>query len=128
MIGDSIAPLFQSGLVQFVDGVHVIDENLTLQPAPGHSPGHLILKLSSAEEEVIFGGDVLHTPMEILQPQFSASFDEDPGQSERSRQEVLGLAADSGAPLFLAHIPGGRGVRIARDGDAFAIVEWIDFE
>ena len=38
-----------------LDGVHQIDVSLTVDPAPGHTPGHVALKLAFMPEFVVGG-------------------------------------------------------------------------
>jgi glyoxylase-like metal-dependent hydrolase (beta-lactamase superfamily II) len=47
---DSVAPVHQAGLVELWDGGHRIDEHLTLESAPGHTPGSSILRLASGSD------------------------------------------------------------------------------
>ena len=44
---DSVYPIVEAGLAQMVDGTETIEEHLSLTPAPGHSPGHVLINLSS---------------------------------------------------------------------------------
>ncbi|AQZ63598.1 beta-lactamase [[Actinomadura] parvosata subsp. kistnae] len=50
---DSVAPLHQAGQVVLWDGQHRIDEHLTLESAPGHTPGPSVLRLASRGERAL---------------------------------------------------------------------------
>lgn len=46
---DSVAPVHRAGRILLWDGTHRIDEHLTLESAPGHTPGSAVLRLASGE-------------------------------------------------------------------------------
>src|SRR5215472_14792776 len=47
---DSVLPVVEAGLAQMVDGDETLDEHLTLERAPGHTPGSVLVKLASVGE------------------------------------------------------------------------------
>ncbi len=61
-IDDSVVPVLRAGqAVVFEDGYRV-DGHLTLQSAPGHTPGSSVVILDSGTHKAAFVGDVLHKP------------------------------------------------------------------
>jgi glyoxylase-like metal-dependent hydrolase (beta-lactamase superfamily II) len=72
----------------------------------------------------VFAGDLLHSPLQIPEPDDCPSFDEDEPRARDSRRRVLGEAADRGALLFPAHFPGPGAAEVRRVGDRFAVKEW----
>ena len=69
-------------------------------------------------------GDLLHTPAQILRPEWRSTFDLDAGQARESRRRVVDEAARDGAVLFPAHFPGPGGA-LVRPG-AEAVTDWIE--
>lgn len=119
---DSIAPVLgQAALWQ--DGYR-IDANLALEPAPGHTPGSSIVRLSSGPDRAVFTGDLLHSPVQILEPGYSSCFCEDPRAAAVTRRRVLERAADTGELVIPAHFAGAAAATIRRDGSRFAISRW----
>jgi glyoxylase-like metal-dependent hydrolase (beta-lactamase superfamily II) len=55
---DSIHPIVEAGKACLVDGVHELLDQLTLRPAPGHSPGHFRIELRSQGAVGVFAGDI----------------------------------------------------------------------
>ena len=49
---DSVLPVVEAKLALMVDGMHPIDDNLMIEPVPGHSPGHSLLRASGAVARV----------------------------------------------------------------------------
>ena len=44
---DSVLPVVEAGLMQMVDGAAQLDENMSVTPAPGHTPGTIAIKFES---------------------------------------------------------------------------------
>ncbi|GLZ28474.1 MBL fold metallo-hydrolase [Lentzea sp. NBRC 105346] len=84
-----------------------IDGNLRLSEAPGHTPGSAILTLKSKNETAVFVGDLLHSPLQIDEPECCPSFDEDPANATKSRKATLEWCRDHTALVLPAHFPGG---------------------
>jgi glyoxylase-like metal-dependent hydrolase (beta-lactamase superfamily II) len=125
---DSVRPVYRDGRVKLWDDSYVIDSNLRLELAPGHSPGSSLVKLHSGSDRVVFAGDTLHVPVQILEPDYSSCFCEDPAAATVTRQKVLGWAADNGALVMPSHLGGSGGAEVSRDGSKFAIKQWAPFE
>jgi len=53
VFADSIAPILRHEQAELWDERHVIDANLTLRTAPGHTPGSSVLELSSRGEPFV---------------------------------------------------------------------------
>ena len=124
---DSVLPVREAGLVKLWDGKHSIDSNLTLELAPGHTPGSSFVRLRSLTDRALFTGDLLHSPLQFEHPHFNSCFEEDEKQARASRQRVLGWAAEHNALVLPAHLPGHGAAEISREGGRFAIKEWAGF-
>ena len=48
---DSVLPVVEAGLTQMVEGAAQLDENLKVEPAPGHTPGTIAIKFESQGEK-----------------------------------------------------------------------------
>jgi glyoxylase-like metal-dependent hydrolase (beta-lactamase superfamily II) len=124
---DSVAPVFEAGLVELWDGHFQIDAHLRLDLAPGHTPGSSVLALNSGTDRAVFVGDLLHTPLQFVQPDNNSCFCEDPIAARSTRRRILGKAADSNTLVFPAHLGGHGGAELTRDGEGFAIKQWAPF-
>ncbi|MGW4042581.1 MBL fold metallo-hydrolase [Streptomyces sp. NPDC004721] len=122
---DSVAPVHQAGQTVLWEGDHHdVETQLRIEPAPGHTPGSSVVWLRSGTERAVFAGDLLHSPLQIAEPDDCPSFDEDEHRARISRRRVLGEAADRDALLFPAHFPGPGAAEVRRVGDRFAVKEW----
>lgn len=125
---DSIAPIAQAGLANPWEGdTYTIDANLTLELAPGHTPGLTVVKLHSEGERAVFVGDLLHSPVQVLKPDWNSCFCEDQEMARRSRRRILSECADNNVLLIPAHWSGSHAAEIAHQGDDFAIKAWAKF-
>jgi glyoxylase-like metal-dependent hydrolase (beta-lactamase superfamily II) len=127
VFADSITPVLEHGLARVWEDVHRIDANLTLEPAPGHTPGSSLLRLHSDGDRAVFVGDMLHSPVQVLEPHVNSCFCEDPAQAGRTRYRVLAEAADTRTLVVPAHFPGPGAVEVRRDDDVFAVRAWAPF-
>jgi glyoxylase-like metal-dependent hydrolase (beta-lactamase superfamily II) len=121
-------PRPQPGGVQLWEDSYVIDSNLQLELAPGHTPGASLVKLHSGADRVVFASDTVHAPLQILEPDFSSCYCEDPKTANITRHKVLGWATDNGALVMPSHLGGSGGVEVIRDGSKFAIKQWAPFD
>ncbi|MGP3922165.1 MBL fold metallo-hydrolase [Streptomyces sp. 8N616] len=124
---DSVAPIHEAGKALLWDGSYDIDANLRLELAPGHTPGSSVLTLNSKGDRALFVGDLLHSPVQILEPDGNSCFCEDPAESRATRRRILGQSADDKALVFPAHLGGHGAAEVQRDGSKFSIKEWAPF-
>jgi glyoxylase-like metal-dependent hydrolase (beta-lactamase superfamily II) len=119
---DSVAPVL--GRAVLWEDAHRIDGNLTLESAPGHTPGSSVLRVRSGGDRAVFVGDVLHSPVQILRPDCSSCFCEDPGQAAATRRRLLERAADEKELVVPAHFAGPGTAEVRRDGSQFRVTGW----
>jgi glyoxylase-like metal-dependent hydrolase (beta-lactamase superfamily II) len=124
---DSVAPVVDAGQAVLWEDAYDVDGALRLEYAPGHTPGSSVLTLRSGGELAVFVGDLLHNPVQILEPDANSCFCEDPVAARVSRRRLLERAADEGALVFPAHLRGGSGARVRRSGSSYAVRSWAPF-
>ncbi|MGW0504437.1 MBL fold metallo-hydrolase [Micromonospora sp. NPDC003241] len=124
---DSVAPVHAAGQVLLWEDGHTIDANLRLEAAPGHTPGSSVLKLRSGDDLALFAGDLIHTPLQIMQAGHNSCFCEDPATAVATRRRLLGWAADHHALVLPAHLSGHGALEVQHRGDEFAIGQWAPF-
>ena len=109
---DSVLPTIESKQDLQVDGVHDLGYGVTIEPSPGHSPGHVVIRVRTGREELLFSGDVLHHPIQVHRPEWSSAFCADPEQSRQTRRRLLEQVAERGSLLLPAHFAGDHACRI----------------
>ena len=83
-----------------------------------------MLLINSDGQLAVLAGDIVHHPMQILDPDQLDVLDADRPLATASRRRVLGWAADNQAAFLPAHFPTDRAARIGRRGGEFAIDGW----
>ncbi|WP_316190798.1 MBL fold metallo-hydrolase [Bradyrhizobium sp. SZCCHNS2096] len=119
---DSVLPVIAAKQERVVAMTDQLGDNLLIEPAPGHSPGQIILRLLHGQEEGLFSGDVLHNPIQVYQPGWSSRFCLDGETAVQSRLRVLAHCAEHDSLLFPAHfgIPHAGRIRSHASGFSFA--------
>ncbi len=118
---ESLAPVLDAGLADFVETDHVVCDDVRLVSTPGHTPGHVSVRISSRGEEALITGDFVHHPCQLAHPEWAARVDFDKVESTATRARVF--AALAGTPtLFIgSHFAQPIAGRIVRDGDAYRL-------
>ena len=118
---DSVLPVIESGQAVLLDGEHAIDDVLRIEPAPGHTPGHVVLRLSHGEERALFCGDVMHHPVQIYAPHWNSRFCEIPETARLTRRRMLEYCAEHRALLFPTHFGAPHVAAIASATNGFSL-------
>jgi glyoxylase-like metal-dependent hydrolase (beta-lactamase superfamily II) len=103
LYNDSVLPVIESGQAIILDGAHTIDDLLVVEPSPGHTIGHVMLKAGARDDRAVFCGDVIHHPVQVYEPGWNTKFCEHPEQARATRFEVLDYCAEHDALLFPIH-------------------------
>lgn len=115
----SCLPIVEAGQARLVNGNHRVDDNVSLVPTPGHSPGHYCVRIHSAGLEAVVLGDLAHHKLQCREPDWSTPFCWDPVLAAASRRRLFREAADSGATVLPIHFPNPTAGRLTADGDRF---------
>jgi glyoxylase-like metal-dependent hydrolase (beta-lactamase superfamily II) len=118
ILGDSVRPIFDAGLVDLVDTPHATG-NIELIPTPGHTPGHLSVAIESHGERAVITGDLLHHPAQIAHPEWRPPVDSDPELAVETRRRFLADHADTPTLVIGTHFAGPTAGHVVRDGDNY---------
>ncbi|HYM33454.1 MAG TPA: MBL fold metallo-hydrolase, partial [Candidatus Cybelea sp.] len=116
---DSVLPVVEAGLADMVTGARDIDEHLAVDPAPGHTPGTVVVRLASRGNRALFSGDVLHHAIQVFHPEWNSFACADGVNARVSRRKTLEHCAGSGALLMPAHFGAPFVCHIDSKGDGF---------
>lgn len=100
---DSILPVEASGQMLLIEEGHQIDDLMSVEAAPGHTPGHVKIRLHTPGQQALFCGDVIHHPVQLPYPHVCSSFDDDQAQALRTRLAMLQDVAARGDLLLPTH-------------------------
>lgn len=115
---DSVLPVVAAKQADIVGNDFAIDDQVTILPTPGHTPGHYCVRLQSQGQQGIMTGDLIHHPIQVVHPEWTTVFCGDAAASRDQRIRFVDTYADSGALLFAAHFGGPTAGRIVRRNGA----------
>lgn len=121
IMGDSVRPVFDAGLVDLVGVDHKIADGIWLEPTPGHTPGHVSVRISSRGEEALITGDCIHHPCQMARPDWASAADSDPNAARETRLALLDRYADGPVLVIGTHFATPTAGRIVRDGDVYRL-------
>jgi glyoxylase-like metal-dependent hydrolase (beta-lactamase superfamily II) len=84
------------------DNVEVLP-GIKLIAARGHTPGLVVVDISSGGKRLLCIGDVIHSQREFTDPECLTSFDVTPEEALRTRARILSDAVKSGVFVFACH-------------------------
>jgi len=114
-IADSVTPVVEAGCASLVDDKHEIAPGLRFEPTPGHTPGHVAVRLTTPAGQAVFSGDLMHRTVQVAEPQWNSQFCYDGARARKTREAFVEQHADSGVLLLPAHFP-RPGYIVRRDG------------
>ncbi|MEM7489335.1 MAG: MBL fold metallo-hydrolase [Pseudomonadota bacterium] len=91
--------------VALLNGETDLGEGVVVHPAPGHTPGHSIVRLASGHEQTLLMADTfICAPMQLSVPEVTYHLDVDPAQAVQTRHRVLDMAAVDRVPFSATHM------------------------
>lgn len=124
IMADSVAPVLDAGLAELVEMDHRLSDELWLEPTPGHTPGHVSVRLRSGDGDAVITGDLMHNPVQVAEPGWASHFDSDPEQARQTRRAFCARYADAPVAVLGTHFHHptvGRIVR-HREGESWRFV------
>jgi glyoxylase-like metal-dependent hydrolase (beta-lactamase superfamily II) len=112
----SIRPLVESGQIRGVADDDDIGHGLSFWPAPGHTPGHCAIAVTSYDRSAMIAGDIFHCPAQVAEPGWSHRADMDIEMAQVSRRHFIDEAARAGWHIAAGHF---------RDGCNFGHIERV---
>lgn len=115
---DSVLPVVESGQAEFVALDFAFDDEVWIEPTPGHTPGHIAVRVRSQGAEAVLTGDLMHTALQCAAPEISSRFCVDPLLSTRSRRALLERCADRPVLVMPTHFPSPSAGMVKSEGGA----------
>lgn len=122
LLADSVQPVLDAGLVDWVASDHALTNEVRLEPTPGHTPGHVSVRIRSAGAEAVITGDLMHHPVQCCEPGIGSRFDADAEQAFATRMRFLREQADRDVLVLGTHFAEPTGGRIVAEGPAWRFV------
>jgi glyoxylase-like metal-dependent hydrolase (beta-lactamase superfamily II) len=116
IFAELMKPIADLGALQLIEDRLEVSGELTVVPAPGHTPGHQVVLVDSGGEHAIVAGDTANHPVQVTLPGVASGTDTDPELAVRTRTDLLGRAEREDRLFVTGHFPEPFGRIIAEDG------------
>jgi glyoxylase-like metal-dependent hydrolase (beta-lactamase superfamily II) len=108
--------------VRLVDDEATIGDGVTVKSAPGHTPGMVVVEVSSGGETLLYTSDVIIHQAHVEHTDWIPSFEYDPRAATASRTRLVEESHRRDMLLFVPHISGVLG----RVEHSQAGYRWVD--
>jgi glyoxylase-like metal-dependent hydrolase (beta-lactamase superfamily II) len=119
LLADSVQPVVDAGLFDWVASDHAITGDVRLEPTPGHTPGHVSVRIRSRGAEAVITGDLMHHPVQCADPNVCSRFDDDAAEARATRLRFLHEQADRDVLVLGTHFAAPTAGRIVTEGSAW---------
>jgi glyoxylase-like metal-dependent hydrolase (beta-lactamase superfamily II) len=119
VFGDSVRPVIEAGQADLVEPPYAVSDEVTLEATPGHSPGHVSVRIRSGDHEAVITGDVMHHPVQCARPSWASAFDSDAPHAQATRRGFLAAHAGRDVLVLGTHFADPVDGYIIADGDAY---------
>jgi glyoxylase-like metal-dependent hydrolase (beta-lactamase superfamily II) len=121
---DSVLPIMEARQAELVSGDFALDDEVWLEPTPGHTPGHVCVHLASQGSEAVITGDCIHSPVQCLEPGWIMRADFDPALARTTRRSFLERYCESNVMVCATHFPEPSMGHITQRDKVF----WFEYE
>lgn len=105
--------------LKLIDTDTVVAPGVQALAAPGHTPGHAAVLVSSDGAQLLWTADAVLHPIQVNRPDWYATFDLRPEQAVATRRDLLARAADERMLVHAAHFSWPGLGRVTRQPDGF---------
>ena len=105
--------------IELLDGEQEVVPGVFAIPAPGHTPGHLAVVVSSSHAQLLHMVDSVLHPMNLEHPAWRNVFDLNEDTAATTRRQLLDRAAADDASVLAYHFPFPGLGRVTNHGNAW---------
>jgi glyoxylase-like metal-dependent hydrolase (beta-lactamase superfamily II) len=91
--------------IELLEKEREIAPGIVAVPAPGHTPGHIAVVISSAKQQLLHIADAVLHPMHMRYPSWRNVFDLNENDAVTTRQKLLDRAAADKCNMLAYHFP-----------------------
>lgn len=112
----SIEPIVAAGLHELVGSRHLLTDEVFLEPTPGHTPGHVSVRIESRGQSAIITGDMVHHPVQLAEPAWGSHPDAQPERAIDTRRAFVARYGDRDVLVIGTHFSGPTAGKIVKVG------------
>ncbi len=114
----AVTPIVEAGLHELVESDHRLTPEVRLESTPGHTPGHVSVRIESGGSEAVITGDMVHHPVQLAEPHWGSHPDFEPERAVETRRSFVSRYGDRPVLVIGTHFSGPSAGRIVREGDS----------
>jgi glyoxylase-like metal-dependent hydrolase (beta-lactamase superfamily II) len=116
-LADTVQPVLDAGLADLVDADHVVCDGVRLEPTPGHTPGHVSVRIASGGQQAFVTGDMTHHPVQWAEPDWRMPADVDAAGAAATRRRLARALAQDETLVIGTHYAGPCAGRVVSRGE-----------
>jgi glyoxylase-like metal-dependent hydrolase (beta-lactamase superfamily II) len=113
-VNDAVKPVLDAGQGDLVAVDHHVCDGVRLVPTPGHTPGHVSVRIASGGAEALITGDATHHPVQFAEPDWGMAADVDSKLAAATRRRMIAELADSDTLVIGTHFAGPTAGHVVR--------------
>jgi len=106
--------------LDLADGETDIIDGVRLLPAPGHTPGHCVVAVTSGGASLTFLADTVIDELQLRHPHWTCAVDLSATDTVHTRKQLLDRAAAEGSTVMAYHMV--QSGHVERHEDAYRLV------
>lgn len=114
---ECVQPIVDAGLADLVDMDHAITDAVRLVPTPGHTPGHVSVRIESRGHRAFITGDLIFHPIQWAEIEWGSDADDDARKAEQMRRDVRATYGNSGDLVIGTHFAPPTAGYVIGEGD-----------
>jgi len=100
---DLLQPVMNAGQLVGILGYMDITDEISVAPCIGHTPGHQCVFVQSQGQSAVIIGDVMHHPVQVQMPSWSAKSDWDVTYAVPTRRALIEMVVGEMAYMVATH-------------------------
>lgn len=117
-LGYAVQPIVEAGLHELVSKNHMLTDEVFLEPTPGHTPGHVSVRIESRGQSAIITGDMVHHPVQLAEPGWGSHPDAQPERAVETRRAFVARYGDRPVLVIGTHFAGPTAGRIVKTAES----------
>ncbi len=102
---DNVLPVMDARQAVLVDMDYALDDQLWLEATVGHTAGHVAVHLQSGLRHAVMCGDLIHSPLQLVEPGWSCNSDFDLALAAATRGNFLKTHCNTDTLILTSHFP-----------------------
>lgn len=121
LVATNVKPLVDKAT--FLEDQDEVVPGIQAMAAYGHTPGHLIFRVTSDGKSLVLTGDTAnHFVLSVQRPEWHVAFDMDKEMAAETRKRVFELLANERLPFIGYHMPFPSLAYLQKNGDSYRFV------